>query len=211
MCKVKFWKCQVFGGGLLTVTSSCPSTKKCLLLLCRVRRSSTWSSPLLPTLHYMRHGAPRPIRVKCSLGTKWRNVTSVLFPREPPCSSLQVCGWPLLFHSDSPCTLNAALIMTQCSDAFKIQAASSCSLEIQRGSLKEHLWKCCWHLRRSLVASKPTTFQTHSFTDHCSSCNQHFSHAFKSWNIHSYRGSCQENTEPHEAPHCQWKIREFSS
>lgn len=140
---------------------SWPSTKKCLLLLCRVRRSSTWSSPLLPTLHYMRHGAPRPIRVKCSLGTKWRNVTSVSFPREPPCSSLQVCSWPLMFHSDSrtfsgPCTLNAALIMTQCSDAFKIQAASSRSLEIQRGSLKEHLWKCCWHLRRSLVMWLPS-------------------------------------------------------
>lgn len=73
-----------------------PLTKTPLHLVCRVRRSSIWSSPLLPTLHYMRHGAPRPIRVKCSLGTKWTSATSVLYPRELPCSSLQVCNYLLL-------------------------------------------------------------------------------------------------------------------
>lgn len=105
-----------------------------LLLLFRVRRSSTWSNPLPPTLHYMRHGAPRPIRVKCSLGTKWRSVTSVLCPKEPPCSSLQVCGFVyacvkflLIIKSQVPLLLTLMLLSPPGPDRGKGSGLVLCS------------------------------------------------------------------------------------
>ena len=64
---------------------------QCLYLcLLRVRRFSTLFPPHLPTWHCLNVGAPRPIRTKCSLATKWTCVTSAPSNRETPSSSRQV-------------------------------------------------------------------------------------------------------------------------
>lgn len=73
----------------------------------RERRSSTWYVPLQPTWHSLRHGAAPPIRMKCSLGTKWTGAIAVRSARARPSSYQQVRepGWPYIVPSwhRSPC------------------------------------------------------------------------------------------------------------
>lgn len=46
------------------------------LILCRVRRSSTWSSLRHPTFLCMRTGCHRVARARCSLVTRWTSATA---------------------------------------------------------------------------------------------------------------------------------------
>lgn len=60
--------------------------KNCCLFLCfRVRRFSTWSVRLLLTWHCLSAGAPLPIRMSSSLGTKWTCATSAHLSKETLC------------------------------------------------------------------------------------------------------------------------------
>lgn len=58
--------------------------------VCRGRRSSSWSSPRLPTCPCTSAGGRHPITAKCSSLTRWTSVTNALWSKARLCSSRQV-------------------------------------------------------------------------------------------------------------------------
>lgn len=64
----------------------------------RVRRSSTWSAQQMPTWLSLSAGAAPLTRMRCSLGTRWKSATSVLWSKDRHFSFPQVFSGPLWEH-----------------------------------------------------------------------------------------------------------------
>lgn len=96
----------------------------------RVRRSSTWSVQQMLIWLSLSAGAAPLIRTRCSLVTRWKSATSVLWSKDKHFSFLQVIpeslqrgGWEGQKKGDSDPATNPAhnLVISRCDISFSHQ------------------------------------------------------------------------------------------